>query len=821
LHRVGVERLECDLIDGNAAGNVDVGEPEVAIAAGHGADVVAWVAAHLGEQPVSALVVEIHGDLEVAQFVLVEAMLKGIPARASDRDVVLVLEVFAGIEVCPVGGGDLEEAGRGVLGDVEDVVAQVIAVGAVRCDRHVEALAGCQQAWVKIDGNLGGDAIAQINATAIEIAEGAGQTASSGGLLEDGVAAAIERRDAVGTRRHGGDGTRPPVVLSRESRKTSLRIGVIAGNRCCEVGAVGIDLEAVGLVGELDRFDVGEAIRAIVAVTQVGIGHLVDAFGSLGDRVAGAVARVHRLIAKPSATVQAVVATRAGEDVVAGAAGNGLGEFVSGQADARAGSSEVLDMCACGQDVVDTGVNGVAAATSRFDHAVVGVVDHIGVVAAATGHDIRAATAVEHIGPAGAGQGVRCRKTLKCGQQAAASAIDAGQPRDIERAANRVSIEYCPRRADIGYHSGHGEVSEPGNPVNRDGILCIAAADGQVGQRYSAGHIIGADADHIAAILDAAQLDGLLRAAAIEVGPINGQILIVSIQEHVPSAVGTGVGGTVIGEITAQDFDVADRVTQCRRRTIAGTDVGKAVLHGVFHIDVVEDDGTGKCAGMVTGKHAIRLACGVDAQVAELQLIIEFTGTGDLTVDDGRVARAVDGDCQAVCDGHVFRIRTRRNVDGVAADRFGDRRLDGGVDGVASGGTDVAGGIGDGDRERNLSHHPGQIGHIGVGPGNQWDGDRYRAGAATVGEGHAAGGAQFKAAYGQGNQGVGDIQTCGAADDQTGGRRQGIDFVVGARGASAGVARHVGEARRHRHHVAGVLDAGRRGEGRCPGDATV
>ena len=58
LDRVVVDGLELDIVDRQAAEHVDVGEPQIAVAAGHARDEIGAVVARLGEHPVAGWIVE-------------------------------------------------------------------------------------------------------------------------------------------------------------------------------------------------------------------------------------------------------------------------------------------------------------------------------------------------------------------------------------------------------------------------------------------------------------------------------------------------------------------------------------------------------------------------------------------------------------------------------------------------------------------------------------------------------------------------------------------------------------------------------------------
>jgi len=460
--------------------------------------------------------------------------------------------------------------------------------------------------------------------------------------------------------------------------------GVAVGSRvdgCLEAAVAAVaDEQELARTAAVDDLDRGKRVGTFGASRDIPAAATVA-----GDTGSGQSASVERGV-DARATVDRVVARTAGYGVVAvntreavGArvAGDGLGKFVSGEGDARAVGAQVLDLGAGCQGVADCCPSRIGAFAGEFGDHVTGVVDHIEVVAIATAHGVGAATTMKYIVAACAGKGVDAGQALQHGERAAT--VGARETRGVDGAAHLVGIEDTPGGTDVRHDTGHREIGEILDPIDTDGILGISATDAQIGQCQVPGGAVGA-----ANVLQALQLDRFVRSGAGEARIIDGQVAVVAIHDHVATAVGSG-DRTVVAEYAVEDLDVAHRVREDRRRgTIPRTDVGKAVLVGILHLDMVEHDGARKGGRVVADVESPRLACRVYAQVAEAQSAIQFAGGDGLALDGRRAnALALDGDRETAGDRQVFDEGARPNHDRIATCCRIDGCLDAAIAAVA------------------------------------------------------------------------------------------------------------------------------------------
>ena len=388
------------------------------------------------------------------------------------------------------------------------------------------------------------------------------------------------------------------------------RIGASVADERVVAAAAGEDVVA-GVAGD----DVGVAVAGAVDVAAAGQGQVLDIGaervadrrlhrvgaaahgGGFRHHVAGVVDHVGVVAVAAGQRVRAYAAV---EGVVAAVAGDDVGVAVAGAVDVgAAGQGQVVDVGA--EREAHRRLHQVGAFAGIFGHHVAGVVDQIGVVAGTALHgvgaraaveDVVAAAADERVGAGCADEGLGAAQPLQGGdpRRHARPAVGRGQigggreeRAQIDRAADLVHVDDGPgleRRVRVGVHGprdvhaviGPGEAVETGDPVECNDVLAIGAGDRQVVDRDVAGLIVRAHVDDVAAVLDAAHLDRLLREGAgrIDDDIGDGQVLVVSEQQDVGAAARRAVRGRVVVELAVEDRHRADRVglesgsTRCR-----------------------------------------------------------------------------------------------------------------------------------------------------------------------------------------------------------------------------------------------------------------
>ena len=203
---------------------------------------------------------------------------------------------------------------------------------------------------------------------------------------------------------------------------------------------------------------------------------------------------------------------------------------------------QVLDIGA--ERVADRRLHRVDAVVERFRDHVADVVDDVGIVAGTAQHGVGARAAVEDIGAVtadervgsgcadqdvGAGEPLQGRNPRRHRRIAAVGRGHIRGMREeraqIDRAADLVHVDDGPRLERPVWVGVRGprnvdavvrprEAVEARDPVEANDVLPVSPGDGQVVDRHVAGLIVGADVGEVAAVLDAAHLDCLLREGA-------------------------------------------------------------------------------------------------------------------------------------------------------------------------------------------------------------------------------------------------------------------------------------------------------------------
>ena len=380
-------------------------------------------------------------------------------------------------------------------------------------------------------------------------------------------------------------------------------IAAVAGDDVGKLVAGAVD---VGAAGQRQVLDIGAERVADRRLHRVGA---AAHGGGFRHHVAGIVDHVDVVAVAAQERVGACAAI---ERVVAGVAGDDVGEPVAGAVDVgAAGQGQVLDIGA--ERVGDRGGNSISARVQRFRRHVAGVVDDVVVVADAADHDVGAAGAVERVVATIAGENVDAGIAgQRIVADAAGDVLDPGHGGkagragraeiDRHRAGGAGIVERIDAAAAVDcdvLHIGRGHALDRGDDagaVDRDMDGVVAP-----GSRHREGVGVRAAVDRVDAVADGV-LDQVVAGAAVD------GVVAEPAGEGVVAAVAIDdVGQPIAGDVDVagvEQRDVVDAGAEHQRKP------GRAGGRG--HGQVVRRSGRGAGIGARADMDGVAVMGGID-----------------------------------------------------------------------------------------------------------------------------------------------------------------------------------------------------------------